>query len=80
MKYRELTDHIKKTLGAIDYGLIGRFSKIYKIEFIYRCVNLYPDFKKNLSPKQKAIYFGGILRKEADDSSYINKNPITYDI
>jgi hypothetical protein len=76
MQYRNLTDIAQLKFDKLDYGLLGRLAKIYRLEFIAKCIELYPDNKLHLSLKNKVIYLTGICRKNANKNDFINKNKI----
>jgi len=77
MLYRDLTDYIKLKLNSVDYSIIGKLARVYKLEFIKDCIDKFPAYKAmHMTPKLRSIYLAGICRSQAQPTDYIDNNKL----
>lgn len=74
MQYKELTEHAHNKFGnELNYGMLGRISKTYKLGFIASCISQYPEEKMKLNPNQRMMYLIGMCKGKATDNDYAGK-------
>jgi len=75
MNYKELTEHAYEKFGNdLNYGMLGRLKRLYKIGFIASCITQYPSNKMDLNKQQRATYLTGLCKRLAKDNDYAGKS------
>lgn len=71
MKYREFTDALLIKVGDINWGMVGRMSKIFKTDFILDTADLLPDHIMKKSTTEKARFLLALCKKHASDNDFV---------
>lgn len=78
MMYRQFTDLLMEKLGDMNWGQIGRMSKVYKLDFILKVADDCLDIR-TYRPMAKTTYLHALCRKLAGDEDLVKKHDIIDD-